>query len=84
MPEDLRALRHSDEHGPMEAAAAAVVAAGIDPAVVADHVAGAIDRNEFWILPHRHVAIRTTEQRLAWMQGGQPPGIDLEKATKGG
>jgi hypothetical protein len=68
----------------MEAAATAVVAAGIDPAVVADHVAGAIDRNEFWILPHRHVAIRTTEQRLAWMQGGQPQGIDLEKAAKGG
>ena len=55
-------------------AAAAVVAAGIDPAVVAEHVAGAIERNEFWVLPHRHVAIRTTEQRLAWMQGGHARG----------
>ena len=72
MPDELKALRRSDEHGPLEAAAAAVVAAGIDPAVVADHVVGAIDRSEFWILPHRHVAIRTTEQRLAWMQGGKP------------
>jgi NAD(P)-dependent dehydrogenase (short-subunit alcohol dehydrogenase family) len=84
MPEALRALSRSDDQGPLEAAAAAVVAAGIDPAVVADHVAGAIERDEFWILPHRHVAIRTTEQRLGWMQGGAPAGIDLEKATRGG
>jgi NAD(P)-dependent dehydrogenase (short-subunit alcohol dehydrogenase family) len=84
MPAELRALRRSEDHGQVEAAAAAVVAAGIDPAVVADHVAGAIERAEFWVLPHRHVAIRTTEQRLGWMQGGNPPGIDLEKATKGG
>lgn len=84
MPDALRALSRSDDHGSVEAAAAAVVAAGIDPAVVADHVAGAIERNEFWILPHRHVAIRTTEQRLGWMQGGAPAGIDLDKATRGG
>jgi len=47
-------------------------------------VATAIDDESFWILPHRHVAIRTTEQRLGWMQGGPPAGIDLEKATRGG
>jgi NAD(P)-dependent dehydrogenase (short-subunit alcohol dehydrogenase family) len=84
MPAALKALRRSDEQGSVEAAAAAVVAAGIDPGVVAEHVAGAIERNEFWVLPHRHVAIRTTEQRLGWMQGGQPAGIDLEKAARGG
>ncbi|HEV3328897.1 MAG TPA: SDR family NAD(P)-dependent oxidoreductase [Acidimicrobiales bacterium] len=84
MPEELKALRRSEDHGSVEAAAAAVVAAGIDPAVVAEHVAGAIERNEFWVLPHRHVAIRTTEQRLGWMQGGQPAGIDLQKAARGG
>jgi NAD(P)-dependent dehydrogenase (short-subunit alcohol dehydrogenase family) len=84
MPDELRALARSDDHGAVEAAAAAVVAAGIDPAIVADHVVGAIERNEFWVLPHRHVAIRTTEQRLGWMRGGPPAGIDLEKATRGG
>jgi len=84
MPEGLRTLTQSGDHGSIEAAAAAVVAAGIDPAVVADHVAGAIERGEFWVLPHRHVAIRTTEQRLGWMQGGPPAGIDLEKAARGG
>jgi NAD(P)-dependent dehydrogenase (short-subunit alcohol dehydrogenase family) len=84
MPQELKALRRSEDHGAVESAAAAVVAAGIDPAIVAGHVAEAIERSEFWVLPHRHVAIRTTEQRLAWMQGGQPAGIDLEKATRGG
>lgn len=84
MPAELRTLSRSDDHGADESAAAAVVAAGIDPAVVADHVAGAIERNEFWVLPHRHVAVRTTEQRLAWMQGGPPAGINLEKAARGG
>jgi NAD(P)-dependent dehydrogenase (short-subunit alcohol dehydrogenase family) len=84
MPEELKVLRRSEDHGSVEAAAAAVVAAGIDPGIVAEHVAGAIERNEFWVLPHRHVAIRTTEQRLAWMQGGKPAGIDLQKATRGG
>jgi NAD(P)-dependent dehydrogenase (short-subunit alcohol dehydrogenase family) len=84
MPMELRALRHSEDHGTVEAAAAAVVAAGIDPDIVAGHVVDAIERNEFWVLPHRHVAIRTTEQRLGWMQGGQPAGIDLAKAARGG
>ncbi len=84
MPDGLRAMTRSDAHSSVESAAAAVVAAGIDPAIVADHVADAIDRDEFWILPHRHVAERTTEQRLAWMKGGAPAGIDLEKATRGG
>jgi NAD(P)-dependent dehydrogenase (short-subunit alcohol dehydrogenase family) len=84
MPDELKAMRRSSEHGAVESAAAAVVAAGIDPTIVADHVAAAIDNNEFWVLPHRHVAVRTTEQRLGWMQGGPPPGIDLDKATKGG
>ncbi len=81
MPDELRAKTGSTNTEVLEAAAA-VVAAGIDPAVVADHVADAIDRTEFWILPHRHVAERTTEQRLGWMRGGAPAGIDLEKATR--
>ena len=81
MPDELRTKTGSTNTEVLEAAAA-VVAAGIDPAVVADHVADAIDRTEFWILPHRHVAERTTEQRLGWMRGGAPAGIDLEKATR--
>ena len=84
MPKELRELRGATEESSMEDAAAAVVAAGIDPTIVADHVVAAITGNEFWILPHKHVAVRTTEQRLGWMQGGPPAGINLDKATKGG
>jgi NAD(P)-dependent dehydrogenase (short-subunit alcohol dehydrogenase family) len=84
MPDELRGLTRSEGHEAVESAAAAIVAAGIDPAVVAEHVAGAIERKEFWVLPHHHVAVRTTEQRLGWMQGGSPAGIDLAKAAKGG
>jgi NAD(P)-dependent dehydrogenase (short-subunit alcohol dehydrogenase family) len=84
LPDELRPERIPDGFGELESVAAAVVAAGIEPSVVAEHVAGAITSGEFWIFPHRHVAIRTTEQRLAWMQGGSTPTIDLDKATKGG
>ena len=84
MPKELRELRGATEESSMEDAAATVVAAGIDPTIVADHVVAAITGNEFWILPHKHVAVRTTEQRLGWMQGGPPAGINLDKATKGG
>jgi len=84
MPNDLKGIVPSREPGPLEGAATAAVAAGIDPSVVAEHVAGAIERSEFWILPHHHVAVRTTEQRLAWMQGGTPATIDLAKAARGG
>ena len=64
------------------AAARAAVAAGIDPAEVASAVADAVVTGRFWILPHEHVALRTTEQRLAWMRGGPMPGIDLARAAR--
>ena len=63
-------------------AAAEVVKAGIDPDDVAAAVADAVVANRFWILTHERVAIRTTEQRLAWMRGGPPPVINLTAATK--
>jgi len=85
MPRELReALPERAGRTTLEEAAAAAVAAGIDPDVVAEHVVDAVLGNEFWILPHRHVAIRTTEQRLEWMRGGPAPGINLQKAARGG
>jgi NAD(P)-dependent dehydrogenase (short-subunit alcohol dehydrogenase family) len=62
--------------------AGAAVNAGIDPSVVAKAVEDAVRHNSFWILTHLRSAVRSTEQRAAWMEGGPPPGIDLEKATK--
>jgi NAD(P)-dependent dehydrogenase (short-subunit alcohol dehydrogenase family) len=58
------------------------VNAGIDPTDVGKAVRDAIASNQFWILTHHRVAIRTTEQRLAWMQGGPPLAVNLEAATK--
>jgi NAD(P)-dependent dehydrogenase (short-subunit alcohol dehydrogenase family) len=84
MPAPLQQMPEAKSLRGLEEFAAAAVAMGIDPDVVAEHVVDAIGTGEFWILPHRHVAVRTTEQRLGWLQGGSPPRIDLERATKGG
>lgn len=84
MPDELRAKVPPRVESDIENIAKAVVAAGIDPDIVADHVVDAVTSNTFWILPHHHVAIRTTEQRLEWMRGGSPAVINLDKATKGG
>jgi NAD(P)-dependent dehydrogenase (short-subunit alcohol dehydrogenase family) len=62
--------------------ASAAVSAGIDPSEVAIAVETAIRNKIFWILTHEHSAIRSTEQRAAWMAGGPAPGINLEKAAK--
>jgi hypothetical protein len=59
-----------------------IVAAGIDPAIVGAAVLDAVTANRFWILTHEHAAIRTTEQRLEWMKGGETTLINLEAATK--
>jgi NAD(P)-dependent dehydrogenase (short-subunit alcohol dehydrogenase family) len=62
--------------------ASSAVNNGIDPDDVARAVENAIRTNAFWILTHERVALRTTEQRLGWMQGGAPLGINLEAATR--
>jgi NAD(P)-dependent dehydrogenase (short-subunit alcohol dehydrogenase family) len=62
--------------------ASSAVNNGIDPDDVALAVENAIRTNAFWILTHERVALRTTEQRLGWMQGGAPLGINLEAATR--
>lgn len=84
LPPALRDREATEESAAAEKFAADAVAAGIDPSIVAGEVLGAIQDSRFWILPHRHVAVRTTEQRLEWIQGGPPPTYDLERATRGG
>jgi NAD(P)-dependent dehydrogenase (short-subunit alcohol dehydrogenase family) len=58
------------------------VNAGIEASEVALAVENAVRMNRFWILTHERAAIRTTEQRLAWMKGGDPLGINLDSATR--
>jgi hypothetical protein len=83
MPDSLASWEERDDVKAVEGFATAAVKAGIDPSVVADEVHDAIVAKSFWILPHRHVAVRTTELRAGWMQGGRPPMIDLNAATRG-
>jgi NAD(P)-dependent dehydrogenase (short-subunit alcohol dehydrogenase family) len=60
----------------------AVVAAGIAPSQVADAVFDAVRDQKFFVLPHERAALAVTRRRLEWMEGGAPPGIDLDRATK--
>jgi NAD(P)-dependent dehydrogenase (short-subunit alcohol dehydrogenase family) len=55
---------------------------GIEVEIVADAVADAITSEDFWILTHKRVALSTMRQRLEWMEGGQPPRINLQEAGK--
>jgi NAD(P)-dependent dehydrogenase (short-subunit alcohol dehydrogenase family) len=82
MPEDLRDYNDAESVRAVNAVAEKVVKAGIDPAQVANAVANAITREQFWILTHEKVALATTQLRLDWMRGGPPPGINLERATR--
>ncbi|MGC8509968.1 MAG: SDR family NAD(P)-dependent oxidoreductase [Acidimicrobiales bacterium] len=82
MPRELIEVEDDPQARALEDLAREAVEAGIDPAVVADRVAHAVVANEFWILTHERVALRTTEQRLAWMRGGPPPGINLRAAAR--
>ena len=82
MPEDLRAYNDEPTVRAIGAMASDAVRAGIDPSVVAEAVTTAVLENRFWILTHEHAAIRTSEQRVAWMGGGEPPRINLEGATR--
>lgn len=82
MPEDLRAYNDDPAVRAISAMASNAVHGGIDPSVVAEAVTSAVLENRFWILTHEHAAIRTSEQRVAWMGGGEPPRINLEGATR--
>jgi NAD(P)-dependent dehydrogenase (short-subunit alcohol dehydrogenase family) len=58
------------------------VTSGIEASEVARAIEDAVRANRFWILTHERSALRTTEQRLEWMRGGPPTGINLTAATK--
>jgi len=58
------------------------VEGGIEVEVVADAVADALVNENFWILTHERVALSTMRQRIAWMEGGSPPSIDLDAAGR--
>ena len=83
IPEHLAAWADAPDVKTVGSLARQAVEAGIEVHHVANAVADAITSEDFWILTHRRVALATMRQRLDWMDGGSPPGIDLEKATRG-
>jgi NAD(P)-dependent dehydrogenase (short-subunit alcohol dehydrogenase family) len=56
---------------------AALTAAGIPPAEVADAVVAAVRDRRFFVLPHIRAALGTTKARLEWMRGGGAPNLDV-------
>ncbi len=82
MPRELLGVEEGPRAEVLNDLAREAVNAGIDPGIVAERVAHAVVANEFWILTHERAALRTTEQRLAWMRGGPAPGINLQAAAR--
>jgi NAD(P)-dependent dehydrogenase (short-subunit alcohol dehydrogenase family) len=82
VPGDLRSYLEDPKGQGFADIAGQAVNAGIDAGDVALAVQDAIVNKKFWILTHEHAAIRTMEQRLEWMRGAGPAGIDLLKATQ--
>jgi NAD(P)-dependent dehydrogenase (short-subunit alcohol dehydrogenase family) len=82
MPRELVSFNEDPTNKMIAGVASQAVNAGIDAADVASAVENAVRTNTFWILPHEHSAVRTTELRLEWMRGGPPMRFDLMGATK--
>ena len=82
MPDEVRAQLGADAEVGADVVRQ-IVAGGIDPELVAAQVLDAIIHEEFWILTHQKAALGTMRGRVAWMEGGQPPGISLENASRG-
>ena len=82
MPADLVSYNENPQVQAMNSVAQGAVNAGIDAADVARAIEQAVRTRQFWILTHERAAVRTTQQRLAWMQGGRAPSINLDRATQ--
>ena len=82
MPSELQSYNENASVQAINNLAHDAVSAGIDAADVARAIEAAVRANQFWILTHERAALRTTEQRLDWMRGGAPLGINLTAATQ--
>jgi len=82
LPASLAAWADDPEAQLLGGIARGAVEGGIEVGIVADAVAEAILDERFWILTHERVALATMRQRTAWMEGGQPPTIDLDAAGR--
>ena len=80
MPDEVRAAVAVDEAaGDLQRT---VVGFGIPATDVADAVFVAITNNRFFVLPHERAARQNLENRLVWMQGGEPAAFDIESLIR--
>jgi NAD(P)-dependent dehydrogenase (short-subunit alcohol dehydrogenase family) len=76
MPADVRAAVAAPELD--DDVQRTVVGMGIPAADAAEAVFAAIQHRRFFVLPHERAARQYTQQRLEWMQGGEPAAFGLE------
>jgi len=81
-PDSLQEWRSSDTAAATQQMANALAEAGIEPAVVAEHVLDAVREPRFYVIPHAHAALDATESRVAWMRDGRPGKTDMTRALK--
>ena len=72
----------SDTAAATQQMANALADAGIEPAVVAQHVLDAVRESRFYVIPHEQAAIDATESRVEWMRDGRPGKTDMSRALK--
>jgi NAD(P)-dependent dehydrogenase (short-subunit alcohol dehydrogenase family) len=81
-PPSLHEWRESDTATATQQMANALADAGIEPAVVAQHVLDAVRESRFYVIPHEQAAIDATESRVEWMRDGRPGKTDMSRALK--
>jgi NAD(P)-dependent dehydrogenase (short-subunit alcohol dehydrogenase family) len=80
MPDEVRAVVETNEAA--DEVQRTVVGFGIPPAAAAEAVFAAINDNRFFVLPHERAARQYVENRLVWMQGGEPAAFDIESLIR--
>jgi NAD(P)-dependent dehydrogenase (short-subunit alcohol dehydrogenase family) len=80
MPDDVREALETNEGD--DELQRTVVGFGIPPADAADAVYAAITENRFFVLPHVRAARQHAENRLVWMEGGEPAAFDIESLIR--
>jgi NAD(P)-dependent dehydrogenase (short-subunit alcohol dehydrogenase family) len=81
-PPSLHEWRESDTAAATQQMANALADAGIEPAVVAQHVLDAVHESRFYVIPHEQAAIDATESRVEWMRDGRPGKTDMTRALR--
>jgi NAD(P)-dependent dehydrogenase (short-subunit alcohol dehydrogenase family) len=81
MPDHVRAVAPAPVGGDDDVQRT-VVGMGIPAADAAEAVFAAIEHRRFFVLPHERAARQYTQQRLEWMQGGEPAAFDIESLIR--